>query len=386
MMLAPDTAYLNAGACGPLPRCVFDRVTAMRRHLAEEPMDFLLRAVPGLLWAARARLAGFLGGDPRRLIFTTNTTMAINLVASSLALAAPGEILLTDHEYVTMRWCWERAAARLGLTVRTFAVPALPLDGGELLAAATRAMTSATRLLFFSHVLATTGLVLPARELCAEARRRGIVTVVDGAHAPGFLPLRLDDLPGDFYAGNGHKWLLAPTGTGFLHLAPGSVQQLEPLAVSWGYRPPPGSGPPDEPDPFGSTPRLRRFECEGTRDLCPWLAVAEAIDFQHALDPDRIRARTRELSSHVRRRLAGNHRLAVATPEAPELSGAMVAFHLPPATDASALRSALWERFRVDAAVLAGPHGPLLRVSTHFYNTEGEVDRLAEALEELLTP
>src|ERR1700729_1225166 len=95
MLLDPTVTNLNTGSFGPLPRCVFDRVTALRRHLAEEPMDFLLRAVPPLLWEARERLADFLGGDPRRLVFTANVSAATNLVASSLPLDAPGEILLT---------------------------------------------------------------------------------------------------------------------------------------------------------------------------------------------------------------------------------------------------------------------------------------------------
>ena len=99
MLLDPTVAYLNTGSFGPLPRPVFERVTALRHRLAAEPMDFLLRAIPDLLWEARERLAGFVGADPRRLVFTGNVTGAINLVASSLRLDAPGEILLTDHEY-----------------------------------------------------------------------------------------------------------------------------------------------------------------------------------------------------------------------------------------------------------------------------------------------
>jgi isopenicillin-N epimerase len=383
MLLAPGVAYLNAGSFGPLPRRVFDRITALRRHLAEEPMDFQLRCVPPLLWEARERLAGFLGGDPRRLVFTPNVSVAVNLVASSLSPAPPGEILLTDHEYVTMHWCWERAAERLGLTLRTFPVPTMASDPGEIVDAAAKAMTPQTRLFFFSHILSTTGLVLPARELCAEARRRGIVTVVDGAHAPAFTDLDLADLPCDFYAGSGHKWLLAPTGTGFLYCGPGNEDRLQPMQVSWGYQLPPGSEP-NERDQFGSTPRLRRLECEGTRDICPWLAVPEAIDFQARLGHDRIRDRMRELTGYVRQRLAFRRRLSPATPEHPALCGAMTAFRLPDETNAAGLRRGLWERFRVEASVIERRDHLMIRASTHFYNTETEVERLAEALDELV--
>src|SRR6516162_4416331 len=116
MLLDPGVANLNTGSFGPLPRVVFDRVTALRRRLAEEPMDFLIRQAPPLLWEARERLASFLGADPFRLAFTANVTASINTVAAALCLAAPGEVLLTDHEYGAMQWCWERAARRQGLT------------------------------------------------------------------------------------------------------------------------------------------------------------------------------------------------------------------------------------------------------------------------------
>src|SRR6476661_4122059 len=123
MCLDSTVANLNTGSFGPWPRPVFDRVTALRHRLAEEPMDFLIRESPALIWEARRRLADFLGGDPRRLLFTPNVSVAINTVASGLTLASPGEILLTDHEYGAMHWCWERAAQRQGLTIRTFPLP-----------------------------------------------------------------------------------------------------------------------------------------------------------------------------------------------------------------------------------------------------------------------
>src|SRR5436309_12195337 len=136
MLLDPEAINLNTGSFGPLPRVVFERVTDLRRRLAEEPMDFLVRQAPPLLWQARERLAAFLGADPRRLVFTANVTAAVNLVAASLPLAAPGEILLTDHEYGAMHWCWERAAQRLGLTLRTFPLPALARTPAEVVEAA----------------------------------------------------------------------------------------------------------------------------------------------------------------------------------------------------------------------------------------------------------
>jgi isopenicillin-N epimerase len=382
MLLDKGVTNLNTGSFGPLPRPVFDHVTDLRRRLAAGPTDFLVRQAPPLLWQARERLAHFLGADPRRLVFTVNVTAAVNLVAASLRPAVPGEILLTDHEYGAMHWTWERAAQRLGLCLRTFPLPLLARTPEEIVAALAAALSDRTRVLFFSHILSPTGLVLPARQMCAEARRRGVLTVIDGAHAPAMIPLDLDSLGCDYYAANCHKWLLAPTGSGFLYSGPGGEERLEPLQVSWGWHP--DRARAAQRDDFGSTPRLRFIEFEGTRDLCPWLTVPAAIDFQACLGWDAVRARIAELAAHTRARLGAVPGLRVATPVHPALHGAMTAFRLPTGTDTAALRRRLWEPHRIEAPIIERPEGPLIRVSTHFYNTTEEVDRLAAALPALL--
>ena len=185
----------------------------------------------------------------------------------------------------------------------------------------------------------------------------------------------------DFYGANCHKWLLAPTGSGFLYLGVGNKDSVQPLQVSWGWY---TTGKAmDERDEFGSTPRIRRLEFEGTRDICPWLAVPAAIDFQAEIGFVRIRERMRELVRHVRRQLTGLAGLTPATPENPELSGAMTAFQLPPGVDPVALRERLWEK-RIELPVIERPDRLLIRTSTHFYNTQEEVDRLADVLPGLL--
>jgi isopenicillin-N epimerase len=385
--LDPTVTMLNTGSFGPTPKPVFDRATELRLQLAAGPTDFFVRRLPPLLWYARERLATFLGTRPHRLVFTANVSCAINLVASGLAIESPGEILVTDHEYGAMHWCWERQAARRGLDLRTFPLPTMPLDPGEIVAAAAKAMTPRTRLFFFSQVLSPTGLVLPAKQLCDEARRRGIITVVDGAHAPVMIPLAVDDIGADFYTGNCHKWLLAPIGTGFLAIGPNTDRPLEPLQVSWGYKPdqyPIGEdsvakGGPDDPDAYGSTPRVRHLEFEGTRDVCPWLATPAAIDFQAELGWENVRERMAELAAYTRERI----RLPLATPADRRFSGAMTAFRLPDRVNLLALRKALWDH-RIEIPVIERPDRSLIRVSHHFYTKEADIDRLAEVLPRVL--
>jgi isopenicillin-N epimerase len=393
MILDPTVTMLNTGSFGPLPRPVFDRATELRLRLAAGPTDFFVRQAPPLLWEARERTAAFLGCATERLVFTTNVSAAINLIASGLKLASPGEILMTDHEYGAMVWCWERAGQRQALGVRTFPLPTMAADPREIVNAMVAAITPRTRVLFFSHVLSPTGLVLPAKELCAEARRRGVLTVVDGAHAPAMIPLNVSDVGADFYTGNLHKWLLAPSGAGFLVIGPGNEDRLQPLHVSWGYHAdkyPLGeasgevtrSTGPDARDTYGSTPRIRFLEFEGTRDFCPWLAVPAAIDFQADLGWDAVRGRIAELAAYSRKAI-GDTGLSLATPATPGLHGAMTAFNLPTGVNAAKLRKELWAR-RVEIPVIERPDRLMLRVSHHFYTTESEIDRLGEVLTEVL--
>ena len=380
--LDPTVCMLNTGSYGPTPTPVFEAVTELRRRLAAGPTDFFTRQMPSLLWDARVRTAEFFGTAPERLVFTGNVSMAINLVASGLRLNGPGEILLTDHEYGAMQWCWERAAQRQGLTIRTFPLPTMAKDSAEIIGAAVKAMTAKTRLFFFSHVLSPTGLVLPAKELCAEARKRGIVTVVDGAHAPAMLPLNVDAVRADFYTANLHKWLLAPIGAGFLAIGAGNEDRLQPLQVSWGYHPDRPAKFSDERDPYGSTWRTRFLEFEGTKDVGPWLAVPAAIDFQTSLGWDAIRARMAELSSFSRAKLLPLG-LKLATPDVPGMHGSLTAFELPAGLNAVKLREELWKR-RIEIPIIERPDRILIRVSGHFYTTEAEIERLAEVLPRLI--
>jgi isopenicillin-N epimerase len=260
-------------------------------------------------------------------------------------------------------------------------MPLMAKTPDETVDAVAAALTPNTRLLFFSHVYSATGLITPAAAICELARRRGIITVVDGAHAPGMVPLEIDSLGCDYYGANCHKWLLAPIGSGFLAFREGAMDKLEPLQVSWGYRP--DASRLNERDEFGSTWRIRQFECEGTRDPCAWLAIPEAIDFQSKLGFSAIHQRMRQLSAHARKRFATQHGLRLTTPTDPAMHGAMTTYWWPPGLIAESMRQKLWNR-RIEAVIGEWPEGLTLRVSNHFYTTESEIDRLADAIPELL--
>ena len=374
--LDSESVNLNAGSFSPLPAPVDEALGALRRRLAEAPSDFHWRRTPPLLDRARDRLAAFLDADPDDFLLLPNTTFAINLVARSLKLPADSEILTTDQEYGAMRFCWERKAAAEGLILRTAPIPILPDDPEQIVTALRGALTERTRLLFFSHVTSPTGLVLPAQALGRMAAESGVISVVDGAHAPGMIPLRLNDLSVDFYAGNCHKWLMAPAGAAFLHAGPVVRHHLQPLITSWGWEYDPKRA--REESGWGSSYWARNLEFHGTLDRCPLMVLPEVLDFRAEIGDAPIARRVAYLVAYARRRIA-DLGFAPATPDHPDLAGAMTAFAMPP-IDLIRARDWIWNAHRIEAPFSAATDRHFLRVSTAWYNTTDEIDRLTDAL------
>jgi isopenicillin-N epimerase len=366
-LLHPDVAFLNHGSFGACPRPVFERYQAWQRELEQQPVDFLARRLPDLLAHVRATLAAYLGCRPADLAFVQNATTGVNIAARSLELLPGDEVLATDLEYgaCDLAWDWvcRRAEARY---VR--APVALPLrDPGELVDALFAAASDRTRAVFVSHVTSTTGLVLPVAEIVARARTLGLVTIVDGAHAPAQVPLDLDGLGADFYSGNLHKWLSAPKGAGFVHVRPEHQDRVDGAIVSWGY--------------VDGATFSERIERQGTRDPSAWLTVPAAIRFQTERDWDEVRDRSRRLAREARRELCN----ALGTePLAPDTMVAqMAAVRLPhPAGD---LSERLFAHHQVEIPV-EGKEDEFLRLSVAAYTTREEIDRLLAALARELDP
>lgn len=363
-LLDPEIAFLHHGSYGACPRSVFERYQAWQRELEREPVDFLARRLPDLLDSARATLAAYLGCPPADLAFVQNATTGVNLAARSLDLRPGDEVLATDLEYGACDLAWDWVCRRAGARYIRASIP-LPLsDPGELVDALFAAATERTRAVFISHVTSTTGLVLPVEEILARARTLGLVTIVDGAHAPGHVPFDLDRLGADYYSGNLHKWLSAPKGAGFLHVRPEHQDRVDAAIVSWGY--------------VDGATFAERIERQGTRDPAAWLTVPDAIRFQAERDWDGVRDRSRRLAHEARRDLCD---LLGTTPLAPDTMVAqMASARLPRPADG--LSERLFSRHRVEIPV----EDELLRLSVAAYTTREEIDRLLAALARELDP
>lgn len=387
VLLEDSVNNLNCGSFGPTWRSAHQHAAELRGRLASAPMDFFLRMVPGQLEGARKRLAAWVNHPWRSLFFTSNVSVAINLVAKSLMPPGfRGAVLLTDLEYGCMRWCWESWCANSGAELRVVDLPRFPKDPAEILDAFREKMTPSVKIVFFSHIISATGMILPAREICALARKKGIVSVVDGAHGPGQLPLDLPSIGANAYCANLHKWLGVPAGSGMVAFDDEIKDRLDPLVISWGYRGycSQSSGldklPLDSPDEWGGTPRLRRLEFQGTQDVCPWLSTGAALQEWDTIGPEKIYGKQRILSDYTRQKMSGKG-WKCWTPDNREMQGAMTAWELSGTWNLDVVRNWLRQKYQTEVGLNRLPTGELLlRVSNHFFTRESEIDVLIRAL------
>ena len=340
-LLDPGVTYLNHAGYGACPAPVFARYQELQRELERNPVEFLARRFDELTAGSRAVLAAFLGARPDDLVFVPNATAGLNAVIRSLRLEPGDEVLTTRHEYGAVTRTWEFVGAKL-----VYAEPDELVD----------AIGPRTKAVSVSHITSPTALVLPVAEICAAARAAGALAIVDGAHAPGQLPLDLEALGADVYAGNCHKWLCAPKGAGFLWVRPEHQRWIEPLVISWGY---------GDDRTFAD-----RHGWQGTRDPAAALTIPAAIDAHATFDLERCR-----------RIAASSHdRLPPAGPSpAPQMWATEMATDEP-----LELQRRLFDEHAIEVVVREWEGRSLLRVSIAPYNDEADVERLLDALDVLI--
>ncbi len=368
-LLRPGVVYLNHGSFGACPRPVFERYQAWQRELEAEPVEFLGRRFTALMRAAREPLAAFVGAEPDDLVFVPNATTGLNAVARSLRLEPGDEVLGTDHEYGALDRTWTFVCQKRGARYvrRPLGLPAVSAE--EVVDTVWSGVSDRTRALFLSHVTSTTAIAFPVTELVRRARERGIVTVIDGAHAPGQVPLDLAALGADFYAGNCHKWMNAPKGSAFLFARPAAQPLLEPLVVSWGWR-------SDRPGPSRF---VDEHEWQGTRDVAAYLTVPAAIEFMREHGWPEVQRACHDLAGAARDRINAITGVEPLTPAGREWFGQMTTVALPPC-DHEALQRRLFDEFAIEVPTFAWNGGSYLRVSIQAYNDASDVDALVHAL------
>ncbi|HYZ33929.1 MAG TPA: aminotransferase class V-fold PLP-dependent enzyme, partial [Crenalkalicoccus sp.] len=309
--LEPGFLTVNHGSFGATPRSVLAAQRAWQARMEAQPSRFMALELPGALRGAAAVLARFLGADAEGLAFVANATEGCNAVLRSLALRPGEEVLILDQGYGAVRKTAGFVAAAAGAQLVEIALPFPRPDEAEVLAALSAAIGPRTRIAVLDHITSPSALVLPISAMVALCRARGVPVLVDGAHAPGQVPVELAALGAHWYAGNCHKWLFAPKGCAFLWAAPGRREGLHPTVISHGL----GQG------------YLAEFDWTGTRDPSAWLAIEAALAAHARLGGAALMARNWAMALQAGAMLAARFGTELAA--RPEMAGAMAAVRLP---------------------------------------------------------
>ena len=344
-LLDPEVAYFNHGGYGACPVEVFDEYQRWQRELEHEPTQHFKRFADSTA-VAREALADFVGARVADLVFTPNATSALNAVIRSMRIRPNEEILTTKHEYGAI-------LRTLGF-IRANVVLVEPEEIVGNISIRTRAVV-------VSHITSPTALVLPVAEICAAARRAGVLSIVDGAHVPGHVPLDVSTVGADIYAGNCHKWLCAPKGAGFLWARPEHQDWIEPLVISWGFHEDAGFG--------------ERHGWQGTQDPAAYLTVPKAIEVHASFDV----AGAARLADKAESRLSQLGLRPLRGARSP-LMRALTVRHPDPAE----LWRRLYDEHRVELPAYEWEEVTLVRVSVGPYNDEADVERLVDAMRALL--
>lgn len=383
-LLDPDITFLNHGSFGATPREVLETQSEVREQMEREPVRFFVRELEPLLDDARHTLARFIGADPEGLAFVPNATAGVNAVLRSLDLDKFDELLVTTQEYNACRNALEFVATLSGAKIVIVDIP-FPIASAEVIVErVVEKVNDRTRLLLIDHVTSQTALIFPIERIVAEMAARGIDTLVDGAHAPGFLPLDVRSIGAAYYAGNLHKWVCAPKGAGFLAVRENRRASIRPIAISHGAN-----------SPRRDRPRfLLEFDWTGTFDPSAWLSVPTALRFVGSLIDGgwpAIMRRNRDLALRARDLLCTV--LEIDKPAPDEMLGAMAALPLPDGTESAPpplygdpLQDRLLFDHNIEVPIVPWPQPPkrILRVSAQLYNELDDYGKLASALREEL--
>lgn len=382
--LDPKIIFLNHGSFGACPRSVLEYQREMQNRMERQPCEFFVRDLEPMLDAARAALAQFVGASPGEIAFVPNATAGVNTILRSLQFKRGDELLVTNHEYNACRNTLDHAAARSHARVVVAEIPFPLKSTSQIFDAVLSKVTPRTRLALLDHVSSQTGLVFPIAELAARLADKKVEVLVDGAHAPGMLPLNLTQLGVSYYTGNCHKWICAPKGAALLYVRQDRQKSIRPLAISHGAN----------STRQGRSRFLIEFDWTGTFDPSAYLSVPEALRVMNALVPGgwpEIMARNCALTLAARKLICEALGIELPCPE--ELIGSLASFPLPDSTDTQPPTSPLYAdpqqdhlrlQHQIEVPVIPWPAPPkrLLRISAQLYNSLLHYEALAQALQE----
>jgi selenocysteine lyase/cysteine desulfurase len=364
LLLPPGLVHLQTGGVGAMPRPVFDATVTAMAAVETDPVGETYGTGIGRLDRVRRKAATLLGCELNDIVLTNSATAGMFLLAQGLLFQPGDRILTTNHEHPAGRIGWDWVARRYGVEVDTVAISPGETDPDAIVEIFANAIQPRTRVMSFSHILFTTGVRLPAAELCALARGRDCLAIVDGAQSAGAMPVNVKAMGCHAYAASGHKWLMGPKGTGLLYLDPEITELLDALPLQAG--------------------RGANSDSTGIGNIAGMHGLGAAIDYVQALGPASIETHNLSLRHALHDALAELPEIIVAAPREGPTTSANLSFTLPEGVDHYAVRRNLLTRHKVylRVAELSGFIG--LRASLHCYNRSADITALIAALKEEL--
>ena len=372
--LDPEVVFFNHGSFGACPREVMKVYQDWQCRFERQPVQFM-RELGGYYKQAHEALAGYLHVGPDDLGYVVNATHGVNVVTHSLKLSPGDQVLTTNHEYGACNSAWIYACERSGAEYVQQTIPLPVRSPEEVVECFWQGVTPRTRVIFLSHITSPTAMCLPIEEICRRARQAGILTLIDGAHAPGQIPLNLETLGADFYVGNCHKWMMSPKGVGFLYVRPEHQKMIEPLVVGHSYQP--GRS-------ISEKPKFAAYlESVGTRDPAAVLSISAAIEFMKVHRWDEVRQDCKNLLSSALERISEVTDLPPAYPLDSDFYSQMAIAPLHPDFDPAIVHKLALEPYRIEIPVIRWEKLLFLRISVQGYTTEEDVDSLLNGVKHL---
>ncbi len=369
-LLNSDEIYLNHGSFGACPRDIMDRYFNIQLELEKQPIDFLDNNIKDSLKNARITLSDYIDCNNEDLVFFPNPSTALNMVIKSLEINKNDEILTTTHEYGALVKTWKFICNKKSAKYIEFN-PGLPINSKEeFLVNFFNKITDKTKIIFISHITSPTALIFPVKEICKEARKRGIISIVDGAHAPAHINFSIKSIDPDIYVGACHKWMLSPKGSSFLYARKSIQNNLKPLVISWGW----------ESDPIYETPFLDNNQWQGTNDISQYLIITDVINFLKENKWREVSDQCKKINIQSRAKLLSlfNEKLICINHE--EWIGQMSSIILPDC-DTSDLYQFLKSK-NIEVPIILWNGYCILRISIQAYNSINEIDILINHLKE----
>lgn len=368
-LLNPGITFLNHGSFGACPKPIFENYQQWQRNMEAEPIQFLTKKYYDALAVSKQMLATYINCNAEDFFFLQNPTTAINQVVKSLGLKQGDEVLTTNHEYGAMDKTFDFYSKKYGFVNRRQNISLPLLSKEQFVEEFWKGYNERTRAIFISHCTSTTALVFPVKEICDRAKELGLITIVDGAHVPGHVPLNIQELKADFYTGTIHKWLLSPKGCTFLYVHKDYQDSIEPLIISWGYE--------------TATPTKSKFleenEMQGTRDATSYLTIPAIMKF---FDDYNMKDRLAACRQMILEQYPVFCDLLKTKPLcnlSGEFLGQMCSIPIQTKNPLQ-LKEILYNKYKIEIPVMQRGSETYLRISYQVYNRPEELEYLKETL------